>query len=212
MTTDTQSTSIAGTIASNLTVWACVIISFIIAAGTFVKGGLPLSHDVRNIVSFAIPFAMLIIVLTLIRRHVTYIVERRRNQWPYSILLMIVIAVLAIVGLVETTGGETYVTMYTMFSWPGSRAIMSLITTTIVINVARRMYGRSITLIWVVIAFFLSLWVETPLAGMYFPPLIDVASFVGSQIANPAPWWTVYYVGAAALVVRMILMREKLVP
>jgi len=211
MTKQTESTG--SRIVSELPTIVGIIGLFIIASLYWVQPGWNVALIVRNATTLSLPFPTAIVVLLLLRRHV-YNLRRKEESWPYDIITIgscLLIMLLYLIGGMEE---PTMTTLYTNVNVVGTMAVISAIAVGIFSAMMRIYRAKTPTMAFLIALSILALLTYSPLGEMIHPAIPRLGDFVQIYIsgASDSAFWISTYIGAVALITRMILLKERLRP
>jgi cation transport ATPase len=208
-----QEESISSAILGNLPTVIGVIGMFIIASLYWMDPGWPFAVTLRNSVTLSLPWPTAIVSLLLIRRHVRNIM-RQESTVPYDVITVGSALVMIILGLVNGTGDPTRATLYANINIIGTMAVISAIAISIFSPMIRIYRAKSWTMAFLIGLSILAFMTYSPLGQMIHPVIPQAGDFVQTYIsgASDSAFWISTYIGAIALVTRMILLKERLKP
>jgi cation transport ATPase len=208
-----QEESISSAILTNLPTVIGVIGMFIIASLYWMDPGWPFAVTLRNSVTLSLPWPTAIVSLLLIRRHVRNIM-RQESTVPYDVITVGSALVMIILGLVNGTGDPTRATLYANINIIGTMAVISAIAISIFSPMIRIYRAKSWTMAFLIGLSILAFMTYSPLGQMIHPVIPQAGDFVQTYIsgASDSAFWISTYIGAIALVTRMILLKERLKP
>lgn len=208
-----QDQSISRVILSNLPTVIGVIGMFIIASLYFTDPGWPFAVTLRNSVTLSLPWPTAIVSLMLIRRHVRNIMKKE-STLPYDAIVVGSAVIMIILGLLGGTGEPTHATLYANINIIGTMAVISAISISIFSPMIRIYRAKTWTMTLLIGLSILAFMTYSPLGPMIHPIIPQAGDFVQTYIsgASDSAFWISTYIGAVALVTRMILLKEKLKP
>lgn len=208
-----QDQSAAGLIMNNLPTVIGVIGMFIIASLYFTDPGWPVAVTLRNSVTLSLPWPTAIVSLLLIRRHLRNIM-RNESTLPYDVITIGSAVIMIILGLVGGVGDPTRATLYANINIIGTMAVISAISISIFSPMIRIYRAKTLTMAFLIGLSILAFMTYSPLGPMIHPVIPQAGDFVQTYIsgASDSAFWISTYIGAVALVTRMILLKEKLKP
>jgi hypothetical protein len=208
-----QDQSISRVILSNLPTVIGVIGMFIIASLYFTDPGWPFAVTLRNSVTLSLPWPTAIVSLMLIRRHVRNIMKKE-STLPYDAIVVGSAVLMIILGLLGGTGDPTRATLYANINIIGTMAVISAISISIFSPMIRIYRAKTWTMTLLIGLSILAFMTYSPLGPMIHPVIPQAGDFVQTYIsgASDSAFWISTYIGAVALVTRMILLKEKLKP
>ena len=208
-----QNQSFSSLIMGNLPTILGVIGMFLIASLYFMIPGWPPAVTLRNAVTLSLPWPVAIVSILLIRRHTMNIV-RRESSLPYDFITVGSALIMIILGLVGGTGDLTFQTLYANINIIGQMAVISAIAISIFSPMIRIYRAKTWTMALLIGLSILALMTYSPLGQMIHPAIPQAGDFVQTYIsgASDSAFWISTYIGAVALVTRMILLKEKMKP
>lgn len=209
----TQKQSLSSLIMSNLPTVLGIIGMFLISSLYFTNPGWPPAVTLRNSVTLSLPWPIAIVSVLLIRRHATNIIKKE-STLPYDAVTVGSALIMVILGLVNGIGDPTYQTLYANINIIGTMAVISAIAISIFSPMIRIYRAKSPTMALLIGLSILAFMTYSPLGQMISPIIPQAGDFVQTYIsgASDSAFWISTYIGAVALVTRMILLKEKLKP
>jgi len=208
-----QSETLSKKIYENLPSLGAVIIIFVCMLNFFIAGGFPLSLKTQLWVGFTVPFAVMVGSIFLSLTHIRHIVRRDRAWWNSVILLAFFFGFL----IFGTTQGQTnpwYTFVYAIVGQGGPGGIYCMSAVVIIFGYFRMYRAKSLLKLIMIIVGLLTVGYQTGVIAMFAPWLAPV--FVWSQVYLVGQVefavWMAYYIGMLALMVRILLLQEKLRP
>lgn len=186
---------------------------FIIASLYFMNPGWPPAVILRNSTTLSLPFPVAIVSVLLIRRHTRNILKKE-STLPYDAILVGSALIMIILGLMGGVGDPTFKTINANINIIGSMAVISAIAISIFSPMIRIYRAKTLTMGFLIAISILAFMTYSPIGTMIHPVIPQVGDFVQIYIsgASDSAFWISTYIGAVALVVRMILLKEKLKP
>lgn len=208
-----QQQTLSTLILGNLPTILGVIGMFIISSLYFMDPGWGFAVTLRNSVTLSLPWPIAIVSLLLIRRHVNNIIKNE-STLPYDVITVGSAVIMIILGLVGGTGDETFATLYANVNIIGTMAVISAIAISIFSPMIRIYRAKTWTMAFLIGLSILAFMTYSPLGQMIHPGIPQLGDFVQTYIsgASDSAFWISTYIGAVALVTRMILLKEKLKP
>jgi hypothetical protein len=216
-----QQQSTTSTILGNLPTILGLIGMFLIAALYFVSvpaGTSPVydfATSLRNATTLALPWPIAIVSILLLRRHTRLLINRDAS-WPYSLTLVAsaVIMVLLYLANGANMNQATLLALYNNISVIGMLAVTSAIGISIISPMIRIYRAKTWTMAFLIGISILGFMTFTPMGEMINPAIPQVGNWIQTYIggASDSAFWVSTYIGAVALIVRMILLKEKLRP
>jgi hypothetical protein len=209
-----QKKSVSELLISNIVPIIGIVVLILVAITYFVKEPITAANVVRNVIGQSIAFVTILTTLTLLQRHTLNIIRKARGEWQYSAITVLSCLVMFVIGVIQTTRGATYTTIFWNTVRVGTVAIVSAIAFSIIACMFRRVRVRSALSIYVIAIIVLSFLTFSPVGEMVFPPAVRFGELLSASIvgASDAAYWTACYIGAVALVARYIMLKEKFVP
>ncbi len=197
----------------NLPTIVGIIGMFIIASLYFMNPGWPPAVILRNSTTLSLPFPVAIVSILLIRRHTRNILKKE-STLPYDAILVGSALVMIILGMVGGVGDLTFKAINANINIIGSMAVISAISISIFSPMIRIYRAKTLTMAFLIAISILAFLTYSPLGQMIHPVIPQLGDFVQIYIsgASDSAFWISTYIGAVALVVRMILLKEKLKP
>ncbi|MBL7079496.1 hypothetical protein ISS39_04145 [Candidatus Bathyarchaeota archaeon] len=208
-----QGDSIADQILANLPTVVGLIGMFIIASLYWTDPGWDFAVTLRNSVTLSLPWPVGIVSVLLIRRHVRNIM-RSESTLPYDVVIVGSAAVMVVLGLVSGPGDATLAALYANVNIIGTMSVISAIAISILSPMIRIYRAKTWTMAFLIGLSILAFMTYSPLGQMIHPIIPQLGDFVQIYIsgASDSAFWISTYIGAIALITRMILLKEKLKP
>ena len=208
-----QEQSLSRLITGNLPTIIGLISMFIISSLYFMDPGWDFAILVRNSTTLSLPWPAAIVSVLLIRKHVNNIIKKE-SSLPYDAIVVASALVMIILGLVGGTGDHTYNLLNENISIIGTMSITSAIAISVFSPMIRIYRAKTPTMVLLIALSCLAFATYTPLGQMIHPIIPQTGDFVQSYIcgASDSAFWISTYIGAIALLTRMILLKEKLAP
>jgi uncharacterized membrane protein len=205
--------SIVAMIMANLPTVIGLIGMFIISSLYFTNPGWPFAVTLRNSVTLSLPWPTAIVSIMLIRRHIRNIMKKD-STLPYDAIVVVSAVVMIILGLMGGVGDPTRATLYANINIIGTMAVISAISISIFSPMIRIYRAKTWTMTLLIGLSILAFMTYSPLGPMIHPIIPQAGDFVQTYIsgASDSAFWISTYIGAVALVTRMILLKEKLKP
>jgi len=190
-----------------------VIGLFIIASLYWTEPGWEGAVIIRNATTLALPFAIIITVGLLIRRHARNIM-RGDTTTPYDAITIASAVLIILLGLVGGMGDPTMATLYANVNVIGTMAVISAIAISVFSPMIRIYRAKTPIMGFLIILSILALFTYTPIGEMIHPAIPATGDFIQIWVsgASDSAFWISTYIGAVALITRMILLKEKLRP
>lgn len=206
--------SFSNVIASNFVLIIAIILMAVVAAAYFIKEPIPAAVVIRTAFGLAFAFSFIVAIIAMLQRHALNIVKRVRGEWQYSIITIVSTLAMFILGLVQTIRGPVYLQLYAQIVIVSTIAVMATIAFSIIAMLFTRVRTKSAISLYVVVLIFISFLTFSPLGPLIFPPVVDFGQFIVKNLAGAADavYWIAAYVGAAVLLARVIMLKEKLKP
>ena len=186
---------------------------FILASLYWTDPGWSFAVTLRNAVTLSLPWPVGIVSVLLIRRHVRNIM-RSESTLPYDVVVVGSALVMIALGLISGPGDETLKTLYANINIIGTMAVISAIAISILSPMIRIYRAKTWTMAFLIGLSILAFMTYSPLGQMIHPIIPQLGDFVQTYIsgASDSAFWISTYIGALALITRMILLKEKLKP
>lgn len=208
-----QDQTLSSLIMGNLATILGVISMFIISSLYFMDPGWGFAVFLRNSTTLSLPWPAAIVSVLLVRKHVNNIIKKESTV-PYDIIVVGSAVIMVILGIVGGTGEPTYMTLYENVNIIGTMSITSAIAISIFSPMIRIYRAKTPTMTLLIALSCLAFATYSPLGQMISPVIPQLGDFVQSYIsgASDSAFWISTYIGAIALLTRMILLKEKLKP
>ncbi len=186
---------------------------FIIASLYWTDPGWDFAVTLRNSVTLSLPWPVGIVSVLLIRRHVRNIM-RSESTLPYDVIVVGAAVGMVILGLVAGPNDATLKTLYANVNIIGTMAVISAIAISILSPMIRIYRAKTWTMAFLIGLSILAFMTYSPLGQMIHPIIPQIGDFVQIYLsgASDSAFWISTYIGAIALITRMILLKEKLKP
>ena len=200
-------------ILANLPTVVGLIGMFIIASLYWTDPGWDFAVTLRNSVTLSMPWPIGIVSVLLIRRHVRNIM-RSESTLPYDVVVVVAAVVMVVLGLVSGPGDATLAALYANINIIGMMSVTSAIAISILSPMIRIYRAKTWTMAFLIGLSILAFMTYSPLGQMIHPIIPQIGDFVQIYIsgASDSAFWISTYIGAIALITRMILLKEKLKP
>lgn len=208
-----QEESISSMILGNLPTVLGVIGMFIIASLYWTDPGWDFAVTLRNSVTLSLPWPIGIVSILLIRRHVRNIMKNEETL-PYDAITVGSAVLMVVLGLTGGPDDATLQTLYANINIIGTMAVISAIAISILSPMIRIYRAKTWTMAFLIGLSILAFMTYSPLGQMIHPAIPQLGDFVQTYIsgASDSAFWISTYIGAIALITRMILLKEKLKP
>ena len=208
-----QDSSIMDQILANLPTVVGLIGMFIIASLYWTDPGWDFAVTLRNSVTLSMPWPIGIVSVLLIRRHVRNIM-RSESTLPYDVVIVGSAILMVVLGLVSGPGDVTLAALYANINIIGMMSVTSAIAISILSPMIRIYRAKTWTMAFLIGLSILAFMTYSPLGQMIHPIIPQLGDFVQIYIsgASDSAFWISTYIGAIALITRMILLKEKLKP
>lgn len=208
-----QEETMASKILGNLPTVLGVIGMFIIASLYWMDPGWDFAVTLRNSVTLSLPWPIGIVSILLIRRHVRNIIKGEETL-PYDAITVGSAVIMVILGLLGGPNDATLQTLYANINIIGTMAVISAIAISILSPMIRIYRAKTWTMGFLISLSILAFMTYSPLGQMIHPAIPQLGDFVQTYIsgASDSAFWISTYIGAIALITRMILLKEKLKP
>ncbi|RLI00893.1 hypothetical protein DRO31_07765 [Candidatus Bathyarchaeota archaeon] len=186
---------------------------FLISSLYFMVPGWGPAVTFRNSVTLSLPWPAGIVSVLLIRRHVNNIIKKE-STLPYDAIVVASALIMIALGLIGGSSDETFATLYANVNIIGTMAVISAIAISIFSPMIRIYRAKSPTMAFLIGLSCLAFATYSPLGQMIHPVIPQLGDWVQTYIsgASDSAFWISTYIGAVALVTRMILLKEKLKP
>jgi hypothetical protein len=186
---------------------------FILASLYWTDPGWSFAVTLRNSVTLSLPWPVSIVSVLLIRRHVRNIM-RSESTLPYDVVVVVSAVGMVALGLISGPADETLNTLYANVNIIGTMAVISAIAISILSPMIRIYRAKTWTMAFLIGLSILAFMTYSPLGQMIHPIIPQIGDFVQIYIsgASDSAFWISTYIGAIALITRMILLKEKLKP
>ncbi len=208
-----QGNSATDQILANLPTVLGLVGMFILASLYWTDPGWSFAVTLRNAVTLSLPWPVGIVSVLLIRRHVRNIM-RSESTLPYDVVVVGSALVMIALGLLSGPSDETLKTLYANVNIIGTMAVISAIAISILSPMIRIYRAKTWTMAFLIGLSILAFMTYSPLGQMIHPIIPQLGDFVQTYIsgASDSAFWISTYIGALALITRMILLKEKLKP
>ena len=208
-----QGNSITDQILANLPTILGLVGMFILASLYWTDPGWSFAVTLRNSVTLSLPWPVGIVSVLLIRRHVRNIM-RSESTLPYDVVVVVSAVGMVALGLISGPADETLKTIYANINIIGTMAVISAIAISILSPMIRIYRAKTWTMAFLIGLSILAFMTYSPLGQMIHPIIPQLGDFVQTYIAgaSDSAFWISTYIGALALITRMILLKEKLKP
>ena len=208
-----QDGSIMDQILANLPTVVGLIGMFILASLYWTDPGWSFAVTLRNSVTLSLPWPVGIVSVLLIRRHVRNIM-RSESTLPYDVVVVGAAVVMVVLGLTSGPTDETLKAIYANVNIIGTMSVISAISISILSPMIRIYRAKTWTMAFLIGLSILAFMTYSPLGQMIHPIIPQIGDFVQIYIsgASDSAFWISTYIGAIALITRMILLKEKLKP
>jgi len=169
--------------------------------------------ELRNAVTLSLPFATMITVGLLVRRHI-YNIIRKEDTTPYDLVVICGTLLMILLGAIGGLTDPTMVSLYTNVNVIGTMAVIAAIAISIFSPMIRIYRAKTPTMGLLIILSILALFTYTPIGETIHPIIPRTGDFIQTYIsgASDSAFWVSTYIGSVALITRMILLKEKLRP
>lgn len=190
-----------------------VLCMFIISSLYFMDPGWGFAITLRNSTTLALPWPAAIVSVLLVRKHINNIIKKE-STIPYDVIVVVSAVIMILLGLVGGTGEPTYNLLYENINIIGTMSITSAIAISIFSPMIRIYRAKTPTMALLIGLSCLAFATYSPLGQMIHPIIPQMGDFVQTYIsgASDSAFWISTYIGAIALLTRMILLKEKLKP
>ncbi len=190
-----------------------VIGLFIVATLYWTEPGWSGALTIRNATTLSLPFATMITVALLIRRHAREIM-RKSESTPYDAITIVAAVLIFLLYLVGGKSDATMASLYANVNVIGTMAVISAISISVFSPMIRIYRAKTPIMGLLIILSILALFTYTPIGEMINPAIPKAGDFIQIWIsgASDSAFWISTYIGAVALITRMILLKERLRP
>ena len=190
-----------------------LIAMFVISSLYFMDPGWPPAVVLRNSTTLSLPWPTAIVSVLLIRKHARNIIKKE-STLPYDVIVVGAALIMIVLGM---TGGmieSTFNALNANINIIGSMAVISAIAISIFSPMIRIYRAKTWTMGLLIGISILAFMTYSPIGEMINPAIPKLGDFIQVYIsgASDSAFWISTYIGAVALVVRMILLKEKLKP
>lgn len=208
-----QEESISNKIMGNIPTILGVIGMFIISSLYWMDPGWDFAVTLRNSVTLSLPWPIGIVSVLLIRKHVRNIMKNEKTL-PYDAITVGSALLMLVLGLMGGPSDETLAALYANINIIGTMAVISAISISIISPMIRIYRAKSWTMGFLIALSILAFMTYSPLGEMINPAIPQLGDFVQTYLsgASDSAFWISTYIGAIALITRMILLKEKLKP
>jgi MFS family permease len=212
-----EKASMQSTILSNLPTVIGLVIIFMIAQLYFESPGWAPAVSLRTAATQVMPIPSILMGIILLRKHARNVI-RKSESLPYDITVLVAGIVMVVLGFVTgwppNPTQPDLLSLYNNISVIGTMAVTSAIAISIMSPMIRIYRAKTWTMAFLIALSILGFMTYTPIGQMIHPWIPAAGDFVQSYISGAADsaFWISTYIGAIALVVRMILLKEKLKP
>lgn len=208
-----QDQTISSQIMANIPLILGLVVMFLISSLYFMSPGWGPALYIRNSITLSMPFPAAIVVVMLVRKHVNNILKNSEST-PYDIIVIAGVLGMAILGFVGGTGDATFKILNENINIIGTMSITSAIAISVFSPMIRIYRAKTPTMALLIGLSCLAYATYTPLGQMIHPVIPQLGDFVQTYIAgaSDSAFWISTYIGAMALITKMILLKEKLAP
>ena len=190
-----------------------LIAMFVISSLYFMDPGWPPAVVLRNSTTLSLPWPTAIVSVLLIRKHARNIIKKE-STLPYDVIVVGAALIMIVLGM---TGGmieSTFNALNANINIIGSMAVISAIAISIFSPMIRIYRAKTWTMGLLIGISILAFMTYSPIGEMINPAIPKLGDFIQVYIsgASDSAFWISTYIGAVALVVRMMLLKEKLKP
>ena len=208
-----QSKSLSELLMGNYSLILGVIAMFIISSLYFMDPGWGPALYLRNSITLSMPFPAAIVTVMLVRKHANSVM-RGADTLPYDVLIIACVVIMTILGLTGGIVDQTFKLLNENVNIIGTMSITSAIAISVFSPMIRIYRAKTPTMALLIGLSCLAYATYTPLGQMIHPIIPQLGDFVQSYIsgASDSAFWISTYIGAMALVTKMILLKEKMKP
>ena len=190
-----------------------LIAMFVISSLYFMDPGWPPAVVLRNSTTLSLPWPTAIVSVLLIRKHARNIIKKE-STLPYDVIVVGAALIMIVLGMMGGMIESTFNALNANINIIGSMAVISAIAISIFSPMIRIYRAKTWTMGLLIAISILAFMTYSPLGEMINPAIPRLGDFVQTYIsgASDSAFWISTYIGAIALVTRMILLKEKLKP
>ena len=169
------------------------------------------SQEIQNYTIVVAGFAMGIGAINLLFTHGAAIQRREKDQWPFSIWLLIVMTTFTVVGLWLGTSSTEYQFIFNNFYYPIDTTVYSLIGWMVVYAIYLTFRAKNYETTYLLVLSFLALMGNSPIGPAVFPPLADLHTWLSNvpNVGAVRGFNIAMSVGAVVVGLRTIMGRER---
>lgn len=208
-----QKSDLSSTIMANLSLILGVIAMFIISSLYFMSPGWGPALYLRNSITLSMPFPAIVVTLLLVRKHVNSIL-RKDESTPYDIITLLSVGIMVAFWLTGGIKDHTFTLLNENINIIGTMSITSAIAISVFSPMIRIYRAKTPTMTFLIALSALAFATYSPLGQMIHPVIPELGDFIQTYVAgaSDSAFWISTYIGAMALVTKMILLKEKLKP
>jgi hypothetical protein len=190
-----------------------LIAMFVISSLYFMDPGWPPAVVLRNSTTLSLPWPTAIVSVLLIRKHARNIIKKE-STLPYDVIVVGAALIMIVLGMMGGMIESTFNALNANINIIGSMAVISAIAISIFSPMIRIYRAKTWTMGLLIGISILAFMTYSPIGEMINPAIPKLGDFIQVYIsgASDSAFWISTYIGAVALVVRMILLKEKLKP
>jgi len=207
------SVSIGRKIYDNIPSIGAIIMCFLCMSDFFVKGGVPASGTAGMWLGFTWPFCTIIATIWLVLMHVRRI-SNRESGWWRSIICLGALVGMCIAGFALTIDNAWVGFIISIFGQAGAAGIFIMCSISIVMGYLRVYVCRTRLRTLMVIVGLFTVANSGGILAALAPWLVDPALWLQAYWIGQIEFtvWMVYDIGTMALIVRILLLQEKVRP
>jgi hypothetical protein len=139
---------------------------------------------------------------------------RQESTLPYDIIVVGSALIMIVLGIINGQSDPTLATLYANINIVGTMSVISAIAISIFSPMIRIYRAKTWTMAFLIGLSILAFMTYSPLVQMIHPVIPQAGDFVQTYLsgASDSAFWISTYIGAVALITRMILLKEKLKP
>ena len=139
---------------------------------------------------------------------------KNEKTLPYDAIIVGSALLMLVLGLMGGPSDETLAALYANINIIGTMAVISANSISIISPMIRIYRAKSWTMGFLIALSILAFMTYSPLGEMINPAIPQLGDFVQTYLsgASDSAFWISTYIGAIALITRMILLKEKLKP
>jgi hypothetical protein len=211
----TQTSQSTQSLLTNIPHVLSIILVLLVVASFYVQGGIDEVTTIRGLVSAMAPIIFPIGIISLYRSRYRRI-ARRQKDWQYDVLAFaaFIVSLLIMLALPGREADPVFLDIYSLIAVTSGQAFTSLYGFSIIAIMFRTYIARDRYVFWTLLMTIVGLFTSTPIFDLFLPPAADFGRWIQSyvQAAIDVTIYEGYQIATIALLVNMILFREKLRP